>query len=444
MPNLKDVYCRQCYKNNFSFERGSSDLRNANSSLPLHLLKESARNPSPIPYEKVRSPPPSPLQSFPPYSRRTGVQDSTFLRNPTDFDVLFNSTKYGQYFEENIYGIRLPTQESSISSLTQSGDLVRTRRNENKHESMVVPSPKTIALQMGLSSTHPATATSRIPRPTSANSAKSLAKNSEKSKPDNPPTTKQSPRAGNSCRNVSHNPSNSASKMQRSISFVQPRKSLTQGTQLPSTNKSTRSLSSRPSSAKPKSNTSPAPLKRQCAASFSLENESCFGLGCSESGSTHGDRDKPSPPRFQYNNATQTHDSHDRSEKVLPSSKSILSAIRKEDSNATCKTKISSHKAVQRTTKKASRSFKLTFDCPICISSLVPGSNLECEGGQSTRSRNTGNVVTSCGHLFHRDCMENWLKLKGYVCLHPKSCSKPLLDLRIVRRNYYFGKLQVF
>ncbi|ODM91469.1 RING-H2 finger protein ATL7 [Orchesella cincta] len=53
--------------------------------------------------------------------------------------------------------------------------------------------------------------------------------------------------------------------------------------------------------------------------------------------------------------------------------------------------------------------YNITFDCPICIGSLVHSGGIHNpkEGGSK------GNVVTHCGHLFHRECMESWLRIKG-------------------------------
>jgi len=109
---------------------------------------------------------------------------------------------------------------------------------------------------------------------------------------------------------------------------------------------------------------------------------------------------------------------------AVPSPQAILSAVRRENSNVNKpnlpkfsyptenhNTDINGNKGAGAMIPNGKSRFHVTFECPICISSLVPGN--ESALLNARRPFGNGNVVTTCGHMFHRDCLENWLKIKG-------------------------------
>ncbi|CAL8074757.1 unnamed protein product [Orchesella dallaii] len=240
---------------------------------------------------------------------------------------------------------------------------------------------------------------SRIPRPTSASSKKCLTSKS------NPKITNTSVNTPRTTRPAEVCPRSPLAKMGRSVSLVQPRKiqqpKVNDKYNLVSIGTETSSTSFCPSTPRPRSaSSSTYPAKRQCAASFSTSTNN---LRIVKPQINHNTSFKaPLTYRERFQNMKSG----------IPSTQDILSVISRESSElGAFKTFNQMHKPRYRAGGASSiprRTYNITFDCPICIGSLVQSGTIDLREGTSK-----GNVVTHCGHLFHRECMENWLRIKG-------------------------------
>lgn len=262
---------------------------------------------------------------------------------------------------------------------------------------------------------------SRIPRPTSAQSKKSLntatsytAPLSAKSKTSQNKLEKGKTNSLRQIASPQRNSTTATSKMQRSLSLVQTQTRNTEGSSA-ATNKLNRNTS-RPRSAGARdenlvttsvdSQSKTAVSKRQCAASFPTKRKK-EGKSSTKARKSNDDLSTLTPLPI---------DVYSQIKGGLPSTQAILSAIRKEGavklkSSTSSGIPLASSESYDILTKEGSvtntgfcnpyvpslpkRSFNMTFECPICISSLVPnGNNTNERGGPDTSKGMCRNVVT--------------------------------------------------